>query len=97
MRSLVLSFLVAFLIAPIAALAKPPAKPLPVTTDQFHALRQLEAAPQHQAIRAVHATYTSDHDRHLDLIHASDDFWTIAYSGGFPATILGLIICAAPL
>jgi len=77
--------------------AGPPSRPLGLTADQFHALQRLETQPAHRAVLDVHATYKSQRERSLDLTRASDDFWTIALQAGFPGTIAGFLIAAAPL
>jgi hypothetical protein len=87
----------------MAATADPPARPRALTAAQQQYLTQLQQQPEHMAVRQVQATYTSETCETSDqyapskFIRASDDFWTIAYQAGLPGTILGLLICAAPL
>lgn len=76
--------------------ATPPARPLPMTTAQFEALRQMEASGPHAAVNRVQATY-ADREKSLKFTTASDDFWTVFYSGGLPGSIITVLICAAPL
>ncbi len=84
------------LAVPAALMADPPGRPVPLTPKQFKSLQKMEQRPEHAAVLGVQATYTSDRKKRMDFEKASDDFWTVAYSGGWPATILGLVICAAP-
>ena len=84
-------------LAPLAALADPPPRPLALTEAQYNHLRQLEVQPEHATILDVHATYQSERERSLEATRLSDDILTVAYTGGFPATILILLIAAAPL
>ncbi|GMU23954.1 MAG: hypothetical protein AMXMBFR13_40310 [Phycisphaerae bacterium] len=77
--------------------AAPPARPAPINAAQFEHVLRLEAQPQHVAILDVRASYESERERNLEFTRASDDFWTLAWNGGFPGTILALLICAAPL
>lgn len=86
------------LAAPIIVLAdNPPARPLPFTNTQFSALQQIQSDADHLMVLDVKASYKSQREKEHDLIRASDDFWTIAHNAGFPATIMILLICAAPL
>lgn len=82
---------------PAAALGDPPARPKPLTSAQCRQLAQLERQPEHMAVRDVQATYTNNRQFDRDFTRASDDFWTIAWQGGFPGTILTLLIMASPL
>ena len=82
---------------PAAASADPPPRPLAMTSAQFDHLRQLEAEPEHAAVLDLHASYKSEREKSLDATRLSDDIFTVAYTGGFPATILILLIAAAPL
>ncbi len=77
--------------------AAPPSRPVPLTASQMAAIRELEQQPQHAAVRAVRATYKSEREKSLEFTRASDDFWTAVWQGGFPGTILAVLICAAPL
>ena len=90
------AFLVAGSMA-TAAWAGPPGRPVALTQAQYHRLVSVEQQPQHQAMRAMRASYSSQREREMDFTRASDDFWTVAYQGGLPGTILGLLIAAAPL
>lgn len=96
-RSRIAALLAASLLVTGAAFAGPPSRPLPVTQSQFRALQHLQSEPGHAAIRQVRATYESERERQLELTRLSDDIWTAAYQAGFPATILTILICAAPL
>lgn len=81
----------------IARAANPPDRPLSFTTEQFVALQQIQADADHLGVLEVQASYKSQREKEHDLIRASDDFWTVAHNAGFPATVLILLICAAPL
>ena len=83
--------------APTADSADPPLRPLELTSAQFDYLRQLETQPEHAAVLDLHASYKSEREKSLDATRLSDDIFTVAYTGGFPATILILLIAAAPL
>ncbi len=86
------------LAAPALARAEnPPARPLPFTAEQYAALQQIQTQADHLVVLDVKASYKSQREKEHDLIRASDDFWTVAHNAGFPATILILLICAAPL
>ena len=89
--------LLSILAIPSMTSAEPPGRPLDLTTAQFDHLQQLEAQPDHAAIVDMHAAYKSEREKSLDATRLSDDFWTVAMNGGFPATIVILLICAAPL
>lgn len=88
-----------------AVLAAPPSRPAPLTEAQFAHLQQLEQTSAHAGVSDVQATYTSadamEDDRAFyeteEFIQASDDFWTIAYIGGFPLSIAWMLVAAAPL
>lgn len=95
--SLMLMVLVAaILAAPVVSVAAPPAKPLPVTAKQFEQLRQIEAQPEHAAILKVQATFTSDREKQQEANLIANDILTVAWSGGWPTTLLIIAICAAP-
>jgi len=81
------------------AVAAPPPRPLALTASQFDALRQLETQPDHAALLDTHASFQGESDRleSLEATRLSDDIFTVAWTGGFPATILVLLIAAAPL
>lgn len=100
MRKLItVSVLLGYLLG-VPALARaenPPLRPLPFTTAQFAALQQIQAEADHLVVLEVKASYKSQREKEHDLIRASDDFWTVAHNAGFPATVLILLICAAPL
>lgn len=89
--------MMAMLAMPVMVRSAPPPRPAPLTTAQFNRLRQVEERPPHLAVRGTRASYSSQREREMELTRASDDFWTLAYNGGFPATILAILICAAPL
>lgn len=98
MRSnLMLTVLAAVILAaPLVSIAAPPAKPLPVTAKQFDQLRQIEAQPQHAAVLKVQATFTSDREKQQEANVIANDILTVAWSGGWPATLLIISICAIP-
>lgn len=96
-RALLASAVIVVLALPVTALSDPPARPKPLTPGQYQALKQLEGQPEHMAILDVQATYTSNREFDRSFTRASDDFWTVAWLGGLPGTILGILICAAPL
>ena len=79
------------------ASAAPPPRPLGLTAAQFDHVCQLEAQPEHEAVLGMHASYKSEREKSLEFTRGSDDFWTVAYTGGLPATLLGILIAAAPL
>lgn len=81
---------------PAALMADPPGRPVPLTAKQFKTLLKVEQQPENVAVAGVQATYTSDRQKRIDFQRASDSFWTVAWQAGFPGTILGLVICAAP-
>ena len=83
-------------VASAQAQVAPPARPLPVTAAQFDALRQVEAAGPHAGVAQVQATY-ADREKSLKFTTASDDFWTVVYSGGMPTWVIVALVCAAPL
>lgn len=98
--SLMLMVLAAVILAaPLASIAAPPppAKPLPVTATQFDQLRQIEAQPQHAAVLNVQATFTSDREKQQEANLIANDILTVAWSAGWPTTLLIVAICAAPL
>jgi hypothetical protein len=97
-RALVLSLALACLLAtPVMVRAAAPARPLGVTPSQFAQLRQIENQPENLAVLDVHASYKSEHEKQLELTRASDDFWTVFYTGGLPTLTIVLLIAAAPL
>jgi len=98
-RSLIALLIVtiAFLAAPLAAYAGPPARPLALTPAQFDALGELENQPQHVAVLDVHATFKSEREKSLDATRLSDDIFTVAWTGGVPAAVIICLIAAAPL
>jgi hypothetical protein len=49
-------------LAPAVVLAGPPARPLALTSEQYQAIQQLEAQPEHAAVLNVQASYTSEHE-----------------------------------
>ena len=75
----------------------PPSKPLEVTDTQFEYLCLLETQPEHSAILDVHAEYKSEHEKRMDVTIFVNDVLTAAYNIGFPATVVALMIAAAPL
>ena len=68
-----------------------------MTSVSFDHLCQLESQATHTAVLDLHASYKSDREKQMDLTRLSDDIWTVAYTGGFPATLVFLLIAAAPL
>lgn len=96
-RTILACVMTAVLIGPMGAMANPPARPKPLTAAQFQYLTQLEQQPEHLAVREVQATYTSEENRTQELTKLSDGILTVAFQGGVPATILAILICAAPL
>jgi len=89
--------MVGVLILPASISANPPARPSPLTPEQFNHILKLEAQPEHAAVLDVHATFKSDREKEMEFTRASDDFWTLVYQGGFPTVILIMLIVAAPL
>ena len=89
--------LVAVLGMPLALRADPPGRPKPLTPAQYRCLAQLERQPEHAAVQDVQATYTSSKKFDKAFTRASDDFWTLAYQLGLPATILTMLIAAGAL
>jgi hypothetical protein len=97
-RAPLLGLALAFLLAiPVMVHAAPPTRPLDVTPSQYAQLRQIEGQPENLAVLDVRASYMSEHEKQLALTRASDDFWTIFYTGGLPALTITLLIAAAPL
>ncbi len=95
---LILAVVMMILLAtPAVVSANPPGYPLALTPAQFDYLRQLETQPEHAAILDMHATYKSEREKSLDATRLSDDILTVAWTGGLPATIIILLIAAAPL
>ncbi|HOB73151.1 MAG TPA: hypothetical protein PKG54_01370 [Phycisphaerae bacterium] len=96
-RTILASALIVVLACPAWVLSNPPARPKPLTVEQYRHLVELERQPEHLAVLDVQATYTSNREFDRDFTRASDDFWSVAWHAGFPGTILGILICAAPL
>ena len=71
-------------------------RPLPVTADQFHALRQVENQPEHAAVRQVHATYQSERERHWEKQRTADDVTTAATFLGWIGALTAILIAGAP-
>ncbi len=87
----------AVLVGPAAAIAAPPARPLPMTSAQYQAVCQLEAQPEHVAVLDVRASYTSEHEATVAANLAVNDATTAAFNFGWPSIPLILLIAAAPL
>jgi hypothetical protein len=77
--------------------AAPPARPLAITADQFAALQQMQQQPEHQQVLDTRATYQSEHEKVIEFNRKANDISTAATYAGYPALILALLICAAPL
>ena len=87
--TLVVSMLLAFPLTTTAG--DPPARPLPLTPDQYDRLSELQAQPEHVATLDVHATYKTEREKSLEATRLSDDVFTVLYTGGFPFLILLLL------
>lgn len=87
--------LAALLISP--AFADPPARPQPLTSDQFSALRQIEREPQHLAVNDVHATYQSEVEQRREITRTADDVTSAATFLGYIGAIVTILCIAAPL
>lgn len=85
------------LVSTLSVSAAPPARPVPITADQFAAINQLEQQPEHQLVLDTRATYQSEHEKVIEFNRKSDDFLTGATYTAYPAIILLMLICAAPL
>lgn len=73
----------------------PPARPRALTAAQARQLAQLEQQPQHSAVNAVQATYTTDKAFDKTFTRISDDVWTIVFDVGVPTTIIVLLVAAS--
>ena len=69
----------------------PPPRPLPVSVAQFDALEQLSSQPEHARVLAQRAAYSPKAARTMTEIGVR------ATQIGIPATMLTLLIAAAPL
>jgi hypothetical protein len=71
--------------------ATPPPRPLPITGVQFQAMDRLSREPQHAQAATVRAAYSPEADRKMQQIgvHVTQAI--------LPATVLTLLIMAAPL
>lgn len=83
--------------APAAISAAPPSHPLPLTSTQFNELQRLQADEEHAAVVDIHASFKSEHEQQLERTRLADDISTGVMLIGYPALIVGLLICAAPL
>ena len=93
-----LMLLIFFVTVPAVTLAAgPPRRPLEVTDRQLEYLRQLESRPEHSAVLNIHAAYKSEQEKRAEWTLLGDDILTGAYTIGFPATVVILLMAAAPL
>ena len=93
-----LMLMIVFLSVPaVAWAADPPPRPLDVTDSQFEYLRQLETQPEHSVVLDIHAAYKSEREEMQEWTLLGNDILAAAYNIGFPATVLLLMIAAAPL
>src|SRR5438045_674174 len=77
----------------VPALAEaPPSRPLAITPAQFQALRQIETEPQNAAVRQVHATYQSEHEREMERVKTIDDATSAATFAGMIGAIVTILI-----
>jgi hypothetical protein len=68
----------------------PPSRPAQLTVEQYEALQQLSAAPEHAVARQVPASYSQ---QVYNKLQEPSSYITYIAIGG---TILGLVICAGP-
>jgi hypothetical protein len=95
---LTLTLAMAILMAvPSAVSAAPPSRPLALTPAQFKELENLQADREHAAVVDMHASFKSEHEKQLEQTRLADDISTGVMLIGYPALIVGLLICAAPL
>ena len=99
MRSSVLRVVMGVLVvlAPAVVLAGPPARPLALTSEQYQAIQQIEAQPEHAAVLDVQASYTSEHEATQAANLVTNDITTAIYQGTYAATPIILLILGAPL
>ena len=93
-RSLGIRAGLCFLLSANLLLAAPPAKPVPMTANQFVALRDLERQPQHQQVLNTRATYESEHERIVEQNLKANDVSTIATFLAYPLTVAAFLIIA---
>jgi hypothetical protein len=82
--------LLALSAAPVLS-APPPARPLPLTPLQFQAMREIENQPQNAAVRQVHATYQSEHQREMERIEFINDATSAATFAGMIGAIAAIL------
>jgi hypothetical protein len=75
--------------------AAPPGKPIPITSHQFAAVRDIERQPQHHQVLNVRATFQSERERIVERNLKSDDVTTAATFIGYPAAIITILIVSA--
>ena len=85
------------LLAPAVVLAGPPARPLPLTSEQYQAIQQLEAQPEHAAVLDVQASYTSEYEATQASNLVANDITTALTEGGYIAAPLIILILNLPL
>ncbi|MGQ9651856.1 MAG: hypothetical protein ACUVXJ_17265 [Phycisphaerae bacterium] len=97
-RLLSLTLAIAIMMAaPVAISGAPPSRPLPLTPAQFNELQKLQADEEHAAVVDIRASFKSEHEQQLERTRFADDISTGVMLIGYPALIVGLLICAAPL
>jgi hypothetical protein len=89
--------LVATILAASTAAGAPPSRPLALTPDQYQAVRQLEAQPEHVAVLHVQASYTSEYEATQAANVVANDITTAACQGGWLSAPIIFLILGAPL
>ncbi len=74
-----------------AQVVTPPARPLPITTSQMHAIERLCHQPQHAGAASTRASYSPEIARKMGEIGVH------ATQAVLPGAVLTLLILAAPL
>ncbi len=97
-RLLTLALAIAIMmVLPAVVSAAPPSRPLPLTSAQFSELQKLQADDEHATVADIRASFKSEHEQQLERTRLADDISTGVMLIGYPALIVGLLICAAPL
>ena len=74
-----------------AQVVAPPARPLPITTPQMHAIERICRQPQHADAASTRASYSPETARKMTEIGVH------ATQAVLPGAVLALLILAAPL
>jgi len=89
--------LVVTFVAASVAVGAPPSRPLALTSDQYQAICQVEAQPEHAAVLDVQASYTSEYEATQAANLVANDITTAACQGGWLSAPFIILILAAPL